>query len=131
MYHLRLAAIGGLHDARNSLEVIAYTDSNLELAMKDFIIAAEAGCDDSLKNIKLLRACLSCFRKGNKKTVSEGPPRGLRRCFCLVGSGSEFVLLFLGVLFKKQQNDFQKVGLLLSPHDEQSNGVLLLTMQQN
>jgi hypothetical protein len=48
-----------------------------------------------------------------------------------VGSGSEFVLLFLGVLFKKRQNDFQKVRLLLSPHVEQSNGVLLLTMQQN
>ena len=79
----------------------------------------------------IFRACLSCFGNGNEKADSEGPPRGLRRCFRLVGSGSEFVLLFLGVLFKKRQNDFQKVRLLLSPHVEQSNGVLWLTMQQN
>ena len=77
-----------------------------------------------------------CFQKNlsrpwNEKTDSEGSPRGLRRCFRLVGSGSEFVLLFLGVLFKKRQNNFQKVRLLLLPHVEQSNGVLWLTMQQN
>ena len=49
--HLRLAAIGGMLEARYGLGK-AYIESSPELAYKHFLIAAEAGHDDSLKQVK-------------------------------------------------------------------------------
>ncbi|KAL7448538.1 hypothetical protein ACHAWC_000705 [Mediolabrus comicus] len=50
-YHLRLAAIGGMLESRYSLGV-AYLQRDLDLAYNHFIIAAEAGHDKSLKEVK-------------------------------------------------------------------------------
>jgi hypothetical protein len=120
-----------------------YPDSPVEQKISVFVCVFDKACKNAAyREIltirvhvrwvhRVIRAWLSCFRNGNNKTDSEGPPRGLRRCFGLVGSRSELVLLFLGVHFKKRQNDFQKNRLLLSPQFEQSNGPLWLTMQQN
>ena len=50
-YHLRLAAIGGVLEARHLLGEW-YRPQHPKLAYKHFIIAAEAGHDKSLKKVK-------------------------------------------------------------------------------
>ncbi len=51
MFHLRLAAIGGMAESRCSLGLV-FLQRDLNLAYKHFIIAAEAGHDESLKKVK-------------------------------------------------------------------------------
>ena len=53
-YHLRLAAIGGVLEARHFLgqAFLQGNPKNLKLAYKHFVIAAEAGHDKSLKEVK-------------------------------------------------------------------------------
>lgn len=60
MHHLRLAAIGGLTESRYALGVIAHPNDT-ELALKHYIIAAEAGHDKSLEAVKELyaRGCVT------------------------------------------------------------------------
>ena len=55
MHHLRLAAIGGNLQSRHSLGIIAFygKPQRAELAMKHWILAAEAGNDASLENVKV------------------------------------------------------------------------------
>ena len=50
LYHLRRAAIGGMLEARYELGKVHI--SNSELQYKHFVIAAEAGHDESLKEVK-------------------------------------------------------------------------------
>jgi TPR repeat protein len=50
-YHLRLAAIGGMAESRCALGLL-YLPRDLNMAYKHFIIAAEAGHDKSLKEVK-------------------------------------------------------------------------------
>lgn len=54
LYHLRLAAIGGMLESRYFLgqAFLEGNPKNPELAYKHFLIAAEAGHDDSLKEVK-------------------------------------------------------------------------------
>mmetsp|Transcript_11317 Transcript_11317/g.20799 ORF Transcript_11317/g.20799 Transcript_11317/m.20799 type:complete len:357 (-) Transcript_11317:71-1141(-) len=61
MYHLRIAAIGGVLESRYILGLeanrpdwfsLGTKQQGIELAMKHLIIAAEAGHDDSLKSVK-------------------------------------------------------------------------------
>ena len=61
MYHLRIAAIGGMLESRYILGLeanrpdwfsLGTKQQGIELAMKHLIIAAEAGHDDSLKSVK-------------------------------------------------------------------------------
>jgi TPR repeat protein len=54
IHHWRIAAIGGDLDVRCNLAELAYLTENVELAMKHWIIAAEAGHDQSLNDLKLL-----------------------------------------------------------------------------
>jgi TPR repeat protein len=51
LYHLRLAAIGGMLESRHILGE-AYLQESPKLAYKHFLIAAEAGHDESLKKVK-------------------------------------------------------------------------------
>ncbi len=51
LYHLRLAAIGGMLESRYLLGEV-YCRRNPKLACKHFLIAAEAGHDESLKGVK-------------------------------------------------------------------------------
>ncbi len=51
LYHLRLAAIGGMLESRYMLGKV-YRPQNPMLGYKHFIIAAEAGHDEALKEIK-------------------------------------------------------------------------------
>ena len=51
LYHLRLAAIGGMLESRYLLGKVD-RPQNPNLAYKHFIIAAEAGHDESLKEVK-------------------------------------------------------------------------------
>ena len=51
LYHLRIAAIGGVLESRHVLGE-AYLKESPKLAYKHFIIAAEAGHDESLKKVK-------------------------------------------------------------------------------
>ncbi len=54
MHYWRLAAIGGMLETRFCLGVKAYEaeEQNMDLAMKHWIISAEAGHDASLKMVK-------------------------------------------------------------------------------
>ena len=54
IHHLRLAAIGGMSETRYHLGSLAYYagKQNMELAMKHWIIAAEAGHDEALDAVK-------------------------------------------------------------------------------
>jgi len=54
LHYYRLAAIGGNIHSRHALGVRAYfgEPQQVELAMKHWLLAAEAGHDESLKNIK-------------------------------------------------------------------------------
>ncbi len=54
MYHLEQAAIGGYPDARGILASEELKNERPDRAAKHFIIAANLGCDDSLKCIKEL-----------------------------------------------------------------------------
>ena len=53
-YHLRLAAIGGVLEARYNLGLQAYSPEKQQtkLAFKHWVIAARAGNDDSLRKVK-------------------------------------------------------------------------------
>ena len=51
LYHLRLAAIGGMLQSRHFFGD-AYLRESPKLAYKHYIIAAEAGYDESLKKVK-------------------------------------------------------------------------------
>ena len=53
-YHLRLAAIGGVSEARYNLGLQAYAPEKQQtkLAFKHWVIAARAGNDDSLGKVK-------------------------------------------------------------------------------
>lgn len=51
LYHLRLAAIGGMAESRCALGLVCL-QRDLNLAYKHFIIAAKAGHDESLKEVK-------------------------------------------------------------------------------
>jgi TPR repeat protein len=51
LYHLRLAAIGGMLESRYLLGGV-YRRRNPKLAYKHFLIAAEAGHDESLEEVK-------------------------------------------------------------------------------
>ena len=53
MHHYRLAAIGGMIEARHALGNMAYnSENNVKLAMKHWIMAANAGHDTSLEMVK-------------------------------------------------------------------------------
>ena len=51
-HHLEQAAIGGHHLARHNLGVLGLENHNSERAVKHFIIAANLGCDLSIKELK-------------------------------------------------------------------------------
>ena len=53
-HHLRLAAIGGVVEARFELGCRAYNDPKapIELVMKHYVLAAEYGHDDALERVK-------------------------------------------------------------------------------
>jgi len=51
-HYYELAAMGGQIDARHNLGVLEAQAGNLERAMKHYMIAAAAGCDDSLKVVR-------------------------------------------------------------------------------
>ena len=53
IHHWRISAIGGLLAPRYNLAGLAYHAKNIKLAMKHWIIAAEAGDDKSLNALKL------------------------------------------------------------------------------
>lgn len=59
MHHLRLAAIGGVAESRYALGVLGSRKNDTELALTHWIIAAEAGNDESLGMIK------QCYMKGH------------------------------------------------------------------
>lgn len=52
LHHLRLAAIGGMVESRFTLGCFAQKKKDSELALKHWVIAAEAGHDDSMKLVK-------------------------------------------------------------------------------
>ncbi len=49
VYHLEKAAIGGHPQARHNLGGIEWGNGNMKRAVKHFIIAANLGCDESMK----------------------------------------------------------------------------------
>ena len=51
MYHWEKAAIGGHPGARYFLGISEERNGNMERAVKHFIIAANLGCDDSMKEL--------------------------------------------------------------------------------
>ena len=58
-YYYELAAMVGNVDARHNLGIFEKNEGNMERAVKHFMIAAGAGCDDSLKQIR------NCFTNGH------------------------------------------------------------------
>jgi hypothetical protein len=56
VYHLEEAAIAGHPTARHNLGIVEYENGSYERAKKHFIIAANLGYNDSLKNVKALYA---------------------------------------------------------------------------
>jgi hypothetical protein len=52
IFHLEEAAIGGHDLARYSLGLHEYNNRSVDRAMKHFIIAANLGCDETLKEVK-------------------------------------------------------------------------------
>ena len=54
VFHLEEAAIAGHPNARFSLGVFEWIDDRTERAMKHFIIAANLGHDESVKELKLV-----------------------------------------------------------------------------
>jgi TPR repeat protein len=51
VYHLKKAAIGGQHDARYNLGHMEEENGNMERAVKHFIIAANLGDEESMKEL--------------------------------------------------------------------------------
>ena len=58
-YYYELAAMGGDVFARANIGAIECNAGNVDRAVKHYMIAAGAGCDDSLKEIR------ECFLNGN------------------------------------------------------------------
>ena len=54
MYYSALAAMGGDVPARHNLGCFEACAGNMDRAVKHYMIAAGAGCDDSLKGIRQL-----------------------------------------------------------------------------
>jgi hypothetical protein len=51
IYHWERAAIGGHHSARHNLACVEEKNGNIERAVKHLIIAANLGCEDSMKDL--------------------------------------------------------------------------------
>ena len=51
IYHWEKAAIGGHHLARGCLAYVEFDNGNLERGVKHWIIAANLGCEDSMKKL--------------------------------------------------------------------------------
>ena len=58
-YHLEEAAIGGHPDARFNLGVYEWNNDRYDRAVKHWIIAANLGCDNSIKQLK------DCYKDGD------------------------------------------------------------------
>jgi tetratricopeptide (TPR) repeat protein len=58
VYHWEKAAIGGHPYARNNLGCIEWGNGNMERSVKHFVIAANLGCDESMK------ALWNAFKEG-------------------------------------------------------------------
>ena len=51
-HHLELAIIGGSISGRNTLGIIEANNGNMHRAMKHWMVAATAGCETSMENVK-------------------------------------------------------------------------------
>ena len=79
IYHLEEAAIGGHPEARNNLAISEAKHGRLDRAVKHWIIAANMGDDESLKNLQNAYS-----RHPETKTYGFWPPENcLKRLFNL------------------------------------------------